>query len=100
MQHFKQLLENRVLIKPDAAAEVSDGGIIIPETAKQITGKGTVIDSGNGYVVKEGNLAGTKIPMTVKVGDKVLYDPHLGMELELDKEKVLMILETGVWAVI
>lgn len=100
MKHFKELLENRVLIKPDAPTEVTEGGIIIPETAKQRTGKGEVIDCGAGYVVKEGNLAGMRVPMTVRVGDKVLYDPDAGMDLEIDKQKVLMILETGIWAVL
>lgn len=101
MQHFKQLLENRVLIKPDAAAQITEGGIIIPDTAKQRVGKGTVLEVGEGFVIKEGNLAGTTITMKVHVGDRVLFDPDAGMELELDKEKVIMILETpGVYGVI
>jgi len=95
-----QLLEDRVLIKPYPVEDVSTGGIIIPETAKHRPKKGKVIAVGTGYTVKEGNLAGSKIPFTVKVGDDVLYEGDAGEDMEMGEEKVVMMLETNIRAII
>ena len=68
-------LADRVLIEPAQAEEKTVGGIIIPDTAKEKPQKGTVVAVGNGKKDE---------PMTVKVGDTVLYGKYSGTELNID----------------
>jgi len=100
MKLFKQLLENRVLVKPKEISNKTESGIIIPDTAMKKPQRGIVIGVGNGYVVKEGERAGLVLPMTVKEGDEVLFQEDAGMELEVENEKVLLMLETSIDAII
>lgn len=95
-----QLLEDRVLIKPYPKEDVSTGGIIIPDTAKGRPEKGKVIKVGNGYTIKDGPLAGQKIPMTVKEGDDVLFGENVGQDITFENEKVLIMLQGDIIAVI
>lgn len=83
-------LADRVLIRPTAAEEVTLGGIIIPDSAKEKPLKGTVIAVGNGTKDEE---------MVLKAGDKVLYGKYAGTELELEGEKYLIMRQTDVLAV-
>lgn len=84
-------LADRVLILPTAAEEVTMGGIIIPDTAKEKPLRGTVKAVGNGTKDEE---------MVLKEGDQVLYGKYAGTELELEGEKYLIMRQSDVLAVI
>lgn len=84
-------LADRVLIEPAAAEEKTAGGIFIPDTAKEKPQKGTVIAIGNGKVDE---------PMTVKVGDNVLYGKYAGTELNLEGKDYLIMRESDLVAIV
>lgn len=84
-------LFDRVLIEPTAAEEVTLGGIIIPDTAKEKPLKGKVIAIGDGTKDE---------PMILAVGNEVLFGKYAGTELELDGVKYLMMRQNDVLAVI
>ncbi len=84
-------LADRVLVQPAAAEEKTSGGIIIPDTAKEKPQRGTIVAVG----------AGTKDnPITVKVGDKVLYGKYAGTELSFDGQDYLIMRESDIYAII
>ena len=84
-------LADRVLIKPAAAEEVTIGGIIIPDSAKEKPLKGEVIAAGKGTKDEE---------MVVKEGDKVLYGKYAGTENEIDGGKYLIMRQSDILAII
>ena len=84
-------LADRVLIEPTAAEEVTMGGIIIPDSAKEKPLKGTIVAVGNGTKDEE---------MILKEGDTVLYGKYAGTELELEGKKYLIMRQSDVLAVI
>ena len=84
-------LSDRVLVEPAAAEEKTAGGIIIPDTAKEKPQKGKVIAVGTGKVDE---------PITVKVGDTVLYGKYAGTEIELDGEKYLIMRQSDILAIL
>ncbi len=84
-------LADRVVIKPAVAEEKSQGGIIIPDTAKEKPLKGEVIAVGKGTKDQA---------MELKVGDQVLYGKYAGTEIEVEGEKVLIMRESRVLAVL
>ena len=81
--NFKPLAD-RVLVEPTAAETKTASGIIIPDSAKEKPQEGTVVAVGNGKVDE---------PMTVKVGDKVLYGKYSGSELKLNGKDYLIVKE-------
>ncbi len=84
-------LADRVIIQPAAAEEVTVAGIIIPDSAKEKPLKGTVLAVGTGTKDEE---------MVLKEGDNVLYGKYAGTEIEFDGEKVLIMRQNEVLAVI
>ena len=84
-------LADRVLIQPTPAEELTMAGIIIPDSAKEKPLRGTVIAVGNGTKDEE---------MVLKAGDQVLYGKYAGTEIENDGEKVLIMRQNEVLAVI
>lgn len=84
-------LADRVLVEPAAAEEKTAGGIIIPDTAKEKPQRGVVIAVGNGKPDE---------PMTVKVGDKVLYGKYSGSELALEGKDYLIMRESDILAIV
>lgn len=82
-------LADRVLIQPAAAEEVTMGGIIIPDSAKEKPLKGTVLAVGNGTKDEE---------MVLREGDEVYYGKYAGTEIEFDGEKVLIMRQNEVLA--
>ena len=84
-------LSDRVLIEPVAAEEVTVGGIIIPDTAKEKPLRGTVKAVGNGTKDEA---------MVVKEGDLVLYGKYAGTELEVDGVKYLMMRQSDILAIL
>ena len=89
-------LSDRVVIKPAPADEKVQGGIIIPDTAKEKPQKGTIVAVGPGKT----SDAGQVIPMSVKKGDEVLYGKYPGTEVTVDNEDYLIVRESDVLAII
>lgn len=83
--------KDRVLVEPAPAEEKTAGGIIIPDTAKEKPQKGKVIAVGKGKKDE---------PMTVKVGDTVLYGKYSGTEVTLDGKSYLIMREDDIYMVI
>jgi chaperonin GroES len=86
-----QPLQDRVLVEAAAAEEKTLGGIIIPDTAKEKPQRGTVIAVGSGKKDE---------PMTVKVGDKVLYGKYAGTEINVEGKELLIMRESDIFAII
>lgn len=89
-------LHDRLIVKRLEEEEKTKGGIIIPDTAKEKPIEGKVIAVGEGRVKKDG----TKIPMEVKKGDRVLFARYAGTEVKIDGEEHLMMREDEVLAII
>lgn len=84
-------LADRVLVEPAPAETKTAGGLIIPDTAKEKPMKGKVIAVGNGKPDE---------PMTVKVGDTVLYGKYAGTEIQIDGKELLIMRESDIYAII
>lgn len=89
-------LADRVIVKPAEAEEVTKGGIILPDTAKEKPMQGTIVAAGPGRTTDEGK----SIKIEVKVGDKVLYGKYSGTEVTVDGEEYLIMRESDLFAVI
>ena len=89
-------LNDRVLLKRIENKESMKGGIIIPDTAKEKPQEGEVLAVGNGKVLDNG----TKVPLDVKVGDKILFGKYSGTDIKIDGEDVLILREDEVLAVL
>jgi chaperonin GroES len=89
-------LADRVVVKPIEEEEKKQGGIIIPDTAKEKPQKGEVVAVGPGKVDDNGK----RVPMEVKVGDKVLFGKYAGTEVEIDGEQYLIMRESDILAII
>jgi chaperonin GroES len=87
-------LGDRVVVRPIKREEMSKGGIILPDTAKEKPQEGEVIAVGPGKLSEEGN----RIPMDVKVGDRVVYAKYAGTEYKLDDEELIIIRESDILA--
>ncbi len=90
-----QPLEDRVVVKPSEEEETTASGIVIPDTAKERPQEGEVIAVGPGRF-EEGN----RIPMDVKVGDKVIYSKYGGTEVKIEGEDYLILSARDVLAVV
>jgi chaperonin GroES len=88
-------LSDRVVVKASEETEQMRGGLYIPDTAKEKPQQGEIIAAGPGKY-EDGKL----VPMTVKVGDKVLYGKYSGTEITLDGDVVLILRESDVLAVV
>jgi chaperonin GroES len=89
-------LHDRILVKRVAEAEQVRGGIIIPDTAKEKPQEGQVIAVGSGKLLENG----TRVPLDVKVGDKVLFSKYGGNDIKLDGDDHLVLREDEVLAVL
>jgi len=89
-----QPLADRVVVKPIEKEEVTKGGIVLPDTAKEKPQEGKVIVVGPGRLSEDGKL----IPMGVKVGDIVVYSKYGGIDYKLDDEDVLILRESDILA--
>ncbi|MEO0198387.1 MAG: co-chaperone GroES [candidate division WOR-3 bacterium] len=89
-------LADRVVIKRIEEEEVRKGGIIIPDTAKEKPQKGEVVAVGPGRLDEKGN----RIPMEVKVGDKVLFSKYAGTEVKIGDEEFLVMREDDILCII
>ena len=89
-------LHDRVLVRPSKPEEVTSGGIIIPDTAKEKPMQGEIIAGGPGKVNDDGKVTA----LQVKVGDSVLYGKYSGTEVSVNGEDLLIMRESDIFAVL
>jgi len=89
-------LGNRVVIEPIEQEEMTAGGIVLPETAKEKPQKGKVIATGPGERDEDGKF----IALEVKEGDEVLFAKYAGTEIKVEGKKLLILRETDLLAII
>jgi chaperonin GroES len=89
-------LGDRVVVEPIEQEEVTAGGIVLPETAKEKPQQGKILAAGPGARDEDGK----RIEMDVKVGDKVLYAKYAGTEFKLDGKKLLILRESDLLAIL
>jgi len=89
-------LGDRVVVKPVEKEEKTKSGIVLPDTAKEKPQEGIVEAVGTGRILDNG----TKVPMELKVGDKVLYAKYAGNEFKIDEIEYLIVSEKDVLAVV
>lgn len=89
-------LGNRVVVEPIEQEEVTSGGIVLPETAKEKPQKGKVLSVGPG----ERDEDGKRIPLDVAPGDTVLFAKYAGTEIKVDGKKLLILKESDILAIV
>jgi len=87
-------LGNRLVVQPIEEEEITAGGIVLPETAKEKPQKGTVLAVGPG----ERNDDGDHMPLEVKEGDTVLFAKYAGTEIKYEGKKLLIMRESDILA--
>lgn len=90
-----QPLGDRVVVKAQEAETQTASGLFIPDTAKEKPQRGNVVAVGGGRVEN-----GTKIDMTVQVGDVVLYGKYAGTEVNVDGEELLIMRESDILGIV
>lgn len=89
-------LNDRVVVKRTEEEQKTVGGIIIPDTAKEKPARGEVLAVGNGKLMEDGS----RRPLDVKVGDRVLFSKYAGNEIKVEGEDVLIMREDDILAII
>ncbi len=88
-------LGDRVVLKRAEAEDTTAGGIVLPDTAKNKPQKGEVVAIGDGHVKNDG----TRVPLTVKEGDRVIFSPYGGEEVSIGDEEYMLLRESDILAV-
>ena len=91
-----QALGSRLVIEPIEQEDVTLGGIVLPETAKEKPQRGKVLSTGPG----DRDESGKRIAMDVKAGDVVLFAKYSGTEIKVDNKKLLILRESDVLAIV
>ena len=89
-------LGDRVVLKRDIAEDTTAGGIVLPDSARDKPKRGTVVAVGDGHVKSDG----TKIALTVKAGDKVLFTSYAGEEINVGDDEFLLLRESDILATV
>ena len=89
-------LDDRVVVEPVEAEEMTAGGIVLPDAAREKQQRGKIIAAGPGRLLDSGERG----QMSVKVGDKVFYGKYSGTEIEVDGRDVVILRESDILAVI
>ena len=89
-------LHDRVIVKRIEEEEKTKGGIIIPDTAKEKPIEGKIIAAGNGKLLENGS----KVPLEVKKGDRVLFGKYAGTDIKIDGEEHLIMREDDIIAIL
>ncbi len=87
-------LDDRIVVEPMEAEEMTAGGIVLPDTAKEKPQRGTVLAVGPGKLLDNGQRG----QLSVAVGDQVIYGKYGGTEIEVDGEDVKILRETEILA--
>jgi chaperonin GroES len=88
-------LGDRVVMKREEAADTTSGGIVLPDTARDRPQKGEVIAVGEGHVRNDG----TRVPLSVKEGDRVIFSSYAGDEIKFGDEEYLLLRESDILAI-
>ncbi|MBN2240020.1 MAG: co-chaperone GroES, partial [Dehalococcoidales bacterium] len=88
-------LADRMVVKPIAKEEITKGGIVLPDTAKEKPQEGEVLAVGPGKISE---YTGAPIPMSIKVGDVVLYSKYGGTEVKVEDEELIILRESDILA--
>ncbi|OGC09881.1 co-chaperone GroES [candidate division WOR-1 bacterium RIFOXYC2_FULL_37_10] len=88
-------LGDRVVVKPEPQEEKTRSGIVLPDSAKEKPSEGTIVAVGTGRVLDNGQ----KVPVEVKVGDKVIYSKYGGTEVKLEGDEYIILQERDILAV-
>jgi len=91
-----QPLGDRVIVKPTTKEEVTKGGLVLPDTAREKPQEGEIIAVGPGRVLDNGQ----RVAIDLKTGDKVIYAKYAGTEFKLEDDELLIIGERDVLAVL
>jgi len=89
-------LADRVVVRPLEADEKTKGGLYVPDTAKERPQQGEIVAIGPGRVTDEGK----KIPVEVKVGDRILYGKYSGTEVNFEGTEYLIMRESDIFAIL
>jgi chaperonin GroES len=89
-------LGDRLVVKPSEREEMTKSGIVLPDTAKERPQEGTVLAVGPGRTLDDG----TREPMELSVGQKILFQKYAGTEFKLDEEELLILSQKDILAVI
>jgi len=89
-----QPLADRIVVKPNKKEEMTKGGILIPDTAKEKPQEGEVVAVGPGKLTEDG----IRIPMELKVGDQVIYAKYGGSEIKIDDIEMIILRESDILA--
>ncbi len=89
-------LADKILVKRLEAEEVTKGGIVLPDSAKEKPKEGRVVEVGPGKVMEDGNRS----TMQIKKGDRILFTSYAGTEIKIDGEEYLIMSEDDVLAVV
>jgi chaperonin GroES len=89
-------LDDRVVVRPEEAEEKTKGGIVLPDTAKEKPARGQVIAVGIGKLLENGKRS----PVSVKVGDRVIYGKYSGSEIKIDGVVHSILRENEILAVV
>ena len=90
-----QPLEDRIVVKPSEGEEMTASGLVIPDTAKEKPQEGEVLAVGPGRFED-----GDRVPLDVKVGDKVIYSKYGGTEVKLSGDELLILSARDVLAIV
>jgi chaperonin GroES len=88
-------LGDRVVVKVIEKQEMTKGGIVLPDTAKEKPQEGEVLAVGSGELVE-----GKRIPLEVKVGDRVIYSKYAGTEVKMDDQEYLILRQNDILAIV
>jgi len=89
-------LRDRVVVRPLEQDEMTRGGVILPDTAKEKPGRGKVLAVGSGRLTDEGKV----VPLDVKEGDVVMYGKYSGTEIKIEGEEFLILQEKDILAIV
>ncbi len=89
-------LRDKVVVKPSAEEEKTAGGIFLPDSAKKKPQEGKVVAVGTGKLLDDGSIK----PLTVKIGDTVMFSKYGGTEVTVDGEDVVLLDEDQIFAIV
>jgi chaperonin GroES len=89
-------LYDRVVVRRKEEEQKSAGGIVLPGSAKEKPNQGEVVAVGQGKVLENGEVR----PLTVKVGDQVVFGPYAGNNIKIDGDELIMLSETEIFGII
>lgn len=96
MSEVLQPMDDRIVVRRDTAPGTSKGGIVIPDTGKEKPHQGKVLAVGQGKLLDNG----TRVPMPCKEGDRVIFKQWQGCEVEMDGQKVVVVHQDDLLALI